>query len=290
MNLDHISNLAQKYVGYDMISKYTELPTFPIPRVHLLYTFLNTHKQDYTPDAAQSCALASFLVQLGLDTHDLIDQNTEKVEDTLMRSRQLKVLAGDYFSSVFYELLAAEGNITTIASMCGAICEVNRLKVNLYSKLKSMRLTAEQYLKDKVSLKMGLFISYTTSLDKSLQNIWKLLLTEFSRCEVLMDEWDQRNILPDQRVGYAYLKMMETGSSEDKEKLLKSDVELEEWQTLLSKYHISDQLIKIFSQSVDQIQVIMKECHVEKIHLQLEELLESLKSNLMLKYRLHVEG
>jgi heptaprenyl diphosphate synthase len=290
MNLQHISNLAQKYVGYDMITKHTELPAFPVPRVHLLYTFLNANQQEQALNAIQSCVLASFLVQLGLDTHDLIDQNEGAIEDELMRSRQLKVLAGDYFSSVFYELLAEEGNIATIASMSAAICEVNRMKVNLYTKLKTMSLTAEQYLKDKVSLKMGLFVSFTASLDKSLQNVWKLLLAEFSRLEVILEELDLEGTLPEQRMSYTYLKILETGSSEDKEKLSRSKVGLEEWTWLLSKYNIADQFKTLFTTTIAQIQSLVTEYEAQKLQLQLDELIQALNDSFRSKLRLCVEG
>lgn len=290
MNLQHISNLAHKYVGYDMISKHTELPEYPVPRVHLLYTFLNAHQQNQALNTAQSCALASFLVQLGLDTHDLIDHNVDVIEDELMRSRQLKVLAGDYFSSVFYELLAEEGNVATIASMSGAICEVNRMKVSLYTKLKTMSLTAEQYLKEKVSLKMGLFVSFTSSMDKSLQNVWKLLLAAFSRLEVVIQEIDPNNTLPEQRMSYAYLKMMETGSSLDKEKLSRSQIGLEEWTRLLSKYNIGKQLKMIFTATLTDIQALVAEYQIEKLNLQLDELIQALNDSFRSKLRWCVEG
>lgn len=290
MNLQHISNLAQKYVGYDMITKHTDLPDFPVPRVHLLYTFLNAHQQEQALNAAQSCALASFLVQLGLDTHDLIDQNDGAIEDELMRSRQLKVLAGDYFSSVFYEILAEEGNITTIASMSAAICEVNRMKVSLYTKLKTMSLSAEQYLKDKVSLKMGLFVSFTGSLDKSLQNVWKLLLAQFSCLEIVLEELDPESTLPEKRMSYTYLKIMETGSSEDKEKLSKSKVGLEEWTRLLSKYNIADQFKMMFTTTLEEIQSLMADSQVEKLHLQLAELVQNLNDSFRSKFCLCVKG
>ena len=110
MRFDHITELAKKYVEYDMISTHTELPDFPAPRVHLLYSFL-TDSETGSQKSVENCALAAFLVQSGMDTHDQIDLGGEQ-QESKMRARQLKVLAGDYFSSVFYALLAATGKST----------------------------------------------------------------------------------------------------------------------------------------------------------------------------------
>ena len=58
--------------------------------------------------------LATSLVQLGLDTHDLVTASNDVKEKKAARSRQLKVLAGDYFSARFYHLLAQAGQIDMI--------------------------------------------------------------------------------------------------------------------------------------------------------------------------------
>ncbi|EOS57493.1 heptaprenyl diphosphate synthase component 1 [Paenibacillus barengoltzii] len=269
-----ITELANKYVSYDMITAYTALPEFPVPRVRLLYTFL-TEREGLSPESAETCALAAFLVQLGMDTHDRIDLESGLGEATrAMRSRQLKVLAGDYFSGVFYHLLAGAGEIRMVPLMSSAICEVNRLKVQLYSKLKQMLLPAEDYLKECVHVKMGLFLSFTEVLDKSVQSLWRKLLAELSRCEVMLEEIRSASELPHERKGYAYLRIMETGSSEDKAALSTRKVGERDWSLMLIKYNIKEQLLSMLHQSVDHVQSLLHECKKETARTELKSILE----------------
>lgn len=273
MRPDRITELAHKYVEYDMISTHTELPAFPVPRVRLLYTFLN-ERSDAENEAAEICALAAFLVQLGLDTHDTVDSEDSGKEEPTMRSRQLKVLAGDYFSSVFYALLAQGAEIGMISAMSSAICEVNRLKVRLYTGLRRMLLPAEEYLKECVQLKMTLFLSFSHKLDKSVHQLWNLLLAELSRCEVMLDELNLSGEIPQERRGYAYLRILETGTSEDKEKISRMKVGEREWNSLLDKYKIKEHLAGKLRQSVERVQELIQECNGDKIHSEISGILE----------------
>lgn len=289
MRFDRITELARKYVEYDMISTHTELPDFPVPRVHLLYTFL-TDREGSSQKSAENCALAAFLVQSGMDTHDLIDLGRGEQKESKMRSRQLKVLAGDYFSSVFYALLAGAGEIDMVSAMSSAICEVNTLKVKLYTKLKQVLLSAEDYLKESTQVKMSLFLAFSGLMDKSKQNIWRLLLTELSRCEVVLDEMKHSLSIPDQHRGYAYLHILETGTSEDKELLRRHPVGEREWGSMLVKYKVKEQLTGILQQSVERVQMLSQECRGDKLRAEVTAMLEPFQAALSIQRRPAQEG
>ncbi|RCX23252.1 heptaprenyl diphosphate synthase [Fontibacillus phaseoli] len=286
---DRITELAKKYVEYDMISTHTELPEFPVPRVRLLYTFLK-HREHAASRSAEACSLAAFLVQLGLDTHDRIDVGDTRKEEKAMRSRQLKVLAGDYFSSVFYELLAQKEEIGTVSRMSAAICEVNRIKVRLYNGLKIMLLSAEEYLKECVQLKMPLFLSFSHQLDKSAQNVWRLLLAELSRCEVMLDELNYCAEPPEERRGFAYLHIWENGTSEDKEMISARKIGERDWNLLLAKYKIKEQLASMLRQSVERVQSLVPECKGDKIRSEITGILEPMIAVLSSHRRAIQEG
>lgn len=76
MRTYRIPEIAQKYVKYDMIEEHTSLPDLANARLRLLHAFLSqqaslqTHSELYT--------LVVSLVQLGMDTHDLIDTHQEQ--------------------------------------------------------------------------------------------------------------------------------------------------------------------------------------------------------------------
>ncbi|MNJ44785.1 Heptaprenyl diphosphate synthase component 1 [compost metagenome] len=283
-----ITELANKYVGYDMITNHTALPEYPVARVRLLYMFLNL-RDNGKIGAHETSALAAFLVQLGLDTHDMIDVDSTCKAERSMRSRQLKVLAGDYFSSLFYELLAKAGQIELVSSMSSAICEVNRLKVGLYNRLKKL-LSTEEYLKECTHIKMGLFQSFSHLLDKSLQNLWRLLLVELSRCEVVLGEMKASGMLPEERQGYAYLRIMETGTVEDKEVLSRRKIDKREWSSLLAKYDVNEQLAHKLHQSVERVQALVHELKGDKEQSELTAIVEPFRAALAMQRRAMQEG
>lgn len=273
---DRITELAKKYIEYDMITTHTELPEFPAPRVGLLFTFLNG-RESGSSRTAEICSLAAFLVQLGMDTHDRIDTSKSRKDEMAMRSRQLKVLAGDYFSSVFYELLAKIDEIDMVSAMSSAICEVNRLKVRLYTALQRIILPAEDYIKQSVQVKMELFLSFSQFMDKSARNLWKLLLAELSRCEVMLDEMKYSGAFPHDRKGYAYLHIMENATSEDKKMLSQGAINEQEWQALLAKYNVKEQLMSMLNQSVERIQSLIQECKGEQQQAEIKHILQQIK-------------
>ncbi|MBO2945028.1 heptaprenyl diphosphate synthase component 1 [Paenibacillus sp. F411] len=246
--------IAQKYLQYDMIQNHTELPEFPDARVHLLYIFMQNHALHRGPERSETAALAASLVQMGLDTHEGIDTVTEVRNEQEMRSRQLKVLAGDYFSSLFYQLLSRSGDIQSIALMSRAVSEVNVMKMKLYSKMKSMLLTSEEYLSNMVQLNMQLFLSFTPLLDASAAGTWRQLLQEFTRCELLMREMDRSASPEAGKEGYSYWLVLENGLEEDKKLLARKDLQLKDWKQLLLKHRSMDKLMDKLSQSLENIQ------------------------------------
>ena len=76
---------------------------------------------------------AAMIVQIGLDTHERVSNNTSSADDGL-KNRQLHVLAGDYYSGLYYQLLASSGNIEMIKVLSAAIKEINEQKIAVYQK------------------------------------------------------------------------------------------------------------------------------------------------------------
>src|SRR5690554_1975753 len=122
MRTDHIAKLALKYMDYEMIKMHTSLPDYPEVRTRLLYAFLQQNPKQ--AEHSEVCALATSLAQLGLDTHDMVTSTPTEELVGQARSRQLKVLAGDYYNSRFYHLLSHIGRIDIIRLLSGAISEV----------------------------------------------------------------------------------------------------------------------------------------------------------------------
>ncbi|WP_335869722.1 heptaprenyl diphosphate synthase component 1 [Bacillus sp. 2205SS5-2] len=70
----------------------------------------------------------TMLVEIALTTHDSVSVEEEKTQI----NRQLTVLAGDYFSGLYYQILANMNNIELIKALASGIKIVNENKILLY--------------------------------------------------------------------------------------------------------------------------------------------------------------
>lgn len=87
---------------------------------YLLLPFLNGEKQD-------SDAVIVGIVHAALAAHDLIEE-----KDATTKEQQLMVLAGDYYSGRYYQILAETGNIRLIRALSSAIVARCEQKVRGY--------------------------------------------------------------------------------------------------------------------------------------------------------------
>ena len=77
--------------------------------------------------------LSTMLVQIALDTHEKVSNtNTDMESSDLLKSKQLTVLAGDYYSGLYYQVLSEVGNIEMIRSLSSAVKKINDHKILLY--------------------------------------------------------------------------------------------------------------------------------------------------------------
>ncbi|RIE04645.1 heptaprenyl diphosphate synthase [Cohnella faecalis] len=240
MTRNRIAQLAQKYMYHDMIGKHTELPDFPEARIRLLYSVLG-----HQPAASlnkELMALVASLVQMGLDTHDTVrNENApsgEKSGILSMRAQQLKVLAGDFFSARFYQLLSQAGQIDAVRRMSEAVCEVNRVKMIFYTKMKQLKLNAEEYVQLSSEIRSGLFVAFTAFMQGLCERLWPEIVERFSRCEVLLKEIRQVEQTSDLESSWGVWHIMQEGSEEDRLALAQRQEDSSFIRHLLDKYHV----------------------------------------------------
>ncbi|RKN84583.1 heptaprenyl diphosphate synthase component 1 [Paenibacillus ginsengarvi] len=243
MNTYSIADATKPYTEYDMIRDHTELPELPNIRSQLLYTFL--HKSPASAQQSELYAIVVSLAQMGLDTHDLVAETNDRKEKKEARARQLKVLAGDYFSSRFYELLAKAGQVEMTRQMAASICEVNRLKMNLYTRMKSWKMTADEYMQQAVSIRMQLYLAFSRALEWMKPSSWHDMLHGFTRCEVLLDELRRIERGDDLRSGWAFWHLLQVGSKEERKQLQQGGADTGKQRTLLHKYNVKATLLQM---------------------------------------------
>ncbi|WP_128894446.1 heptaprenyl diphosphate synthase component 1 [Longirhabdus pacifica] len=229
--MESIEKLAQKYTHREMIVKHTTLPPFPHYRSELLHCVL---KHDQQQDH-KLYTLVTALVQLGMDSHDMVDVEEKSSSLKQMRKQQLHVLTGDYLSSKFYQLLSQAGKIGMVKQFSQAICEVNRLKIIWYEKLKSLQYTGEQALQDMIDIRMQLYIPCYQLLQDVTEKDWMKLLRGFTACEVLHNEIKEikhQTLLQD---SFAYRYVLEQGENWQETSVFTTD----QWKRFDEQYNVN---------------------------------------------------
>jgi heptaprenyl diphosphate synthase len=272
-----IPEQAHKYINHELVRRYTELPEFPHYRTKLLYAFLT--KQEGMPlRNSELYSLATSLVQVGLDTHDLVDATEPGISQKQNRPNQLRVLAGDYLSSRFYQLLAQAEQVEWVKKLSAAICEVNRLKINFYMMVKHLRLNAEEYLQQIVQIRSVLFLSFTQAMEHSYRKLWPEVLELFTRCELLLEELERARQPARFRQSWAYWYLLQEGSLEEQRIVKESDsyAERHKVDQLIRKYRITSLLHGMLEKQLNQLYALISRFESDKLADELRKLANSI--------------
>jgi heptaprenyl diphosphate synthase len=263
MNSYRIPEIVKQYTDYDMIQTYTDLPEFPEFRTRLLFAFLNGNSK--LSGSSELFTLVTSLVQMALDTHDLVSISNDIKEKKVARARQLKVLAGDYFSSWFYKLLSQAGQIELVNQLSSAICEVNRLKMNFYMKMKQLKVTADEYLHLSVEIKSQLFLTFSSFMEGMNDLAWPELLRGFTSCEVIYEEIFRAESVADFHGSWGFCHILENGSKEDRKQLQAIETDPSKLKSLMHKYNISSQLYQMLDTHSQQLYAKVKQLDSDKL-------------------------
>ncbi len=130
----NIRGLLEEKIQHEYLEKYLKKPKIDEEKLSLL-TALVDHKDSLDEIQKKRYIITTMLVQIALDTHELVpaqNNSNESKEEKL--SKQLKVLAGDYYSGLYYFLLSEIEDIEFIHTLAAAIKEINEYKISLYYK------------------------------------------------------------------------------------------------------------------------------------------------------------
>jgi len=95
------------------------------------------------PRSGEALLQSLLLIEHGLAVHEDINMLAGQEDE---RFRQLGVLAGDYYSSKYYRLLAQAGDIHMIGRFAEAIQDINEAKAELEREPGDFSLSGERYL------------------------------------------------------------------------------------------------------------------------------------------------
>lgn len=270
MNSFHLPELAKQYTQYDMIRLHTEVPAFPEARSRLLLAFLQESGNE--EKAAEALTLAVSLVQMGLDIHEMVAVSNQVKEKKAVRSRQLKVLAGDYFSSGYYQLLSATGQIDMVEQIAGSICEVNRQKMTLYARIKEMLLTADEYMQRMVGIRAQLYARFDHLMKSGPGRLWGDILEGFARCEFLSEELCECGNPDRFRESWAYWRLRDQGYAEAIRQMETEADRENRLDGLMQKGRIKEQLAKLLDEQIGNLYEKARQLDSDRLMQELQQI------------------
>lgn len=120
-------------IKHTFLDKYIKKPVIDEDKLIILTGIINSTSMSISKK--KSYIITTMLVQIALDTHELIPASDDHSEDeTAQTVKQLTVLAGDYFSGLYYLLLSEVEDFDMIRILASAIKEINEYKMKLYYK------------------------------------------------------------------------------------------------------------------------------------------------------------
>lgn len=194
MNLLHSGFRAETDMIMDLIAKntanrflYDYIENPPVSRLRIRLLQLVLHDSGAPEDRIVRYVATAALVQLALDSHETV---TLARQHTMrgIRNRQLTILAGDYFSSRYYDLLAQIDDVRTVAQLARSIQDINEWKIRLYGQKGG---GAGQYLDGKVTMESSLVQSFVEVWSKQKET-WAGLVSQLIRAEELLREYQKQ--------------------------------------------------------------------------------------------------
>lgn len=125
-----IKERIDEQIGHPYLLKHIQVPRIDEDKLLLLYSIFE--ELQLAESKKMNYILTTMLVQVALDTHEAV--SNESIQESALRDRQLTVLAGDYYSGLYYHFLAKIDDIPMIRTLAEAIKDVNEHKIKVYRK------------------------------------------------------------------------------------------------------------------------------------------------------------
>jgi heptaprenyl diphosphate synthase len=217
-DLLRVKELVKKYTNHPMLGEQVVGKPYSSIRQHMVF-FLLRHA-GVPEELAKMGLVAISLVEKGMGLHDEVDTLNGN-----QRDEPLKVLAGDYFSSQYYRLLAEANQSSWISILSGAICQINLLKMNARYLEGERPFTLEKYCNFELSKRSAIFDALVEEYWRDQQDVWKAMARQLLWLEWLHDEWQQLKWSTDIQEGLIYYYLLEKSSLEEKKHLVLRDTD-----------------------------------------------------------------
>lgn len=126
--LSELKNKIEQNLDYPYLSQYIKKPEIDSDKLLLLLSFLDSLELPFSDK--DNYALTTMLLQIALDTHDQV--TNAAMDESNQRNIQLTVLAGTYFSGLYYRILAKQNDIDVIRVLSQGVEIINDHKIMFY--------------------------------------------------------------------------------------------------------------------------------------------------------------
>ncbi|MFY0781992.1 heptaprenyl diphosphate synthase component 1 [Peribacillus simplex] len=130
-DIRQLKRLIETKAQHPYLLKHIQKPSLDEDKLILLWGLFND--LDVLNEKRNQYIISTMLVQIALDTHEIVSNSGDGIElPEVLKNRQLQVLAGDYYSGLYYQGLASVGNVDMIRILSSAIKKINDNKIILY--------------------------------------------------------------------------------------------------------------------------------------------------------------
>lgn len=193
IEIDEILTEINKLSQSDFIGKYVKNPEISVLGLQLLN--LSLSESSIPKPIRKIYSITAGLVQLGIDLHEKITNLEEKTEYGI-RKRQLSILAGDYYSSQYYSLLAKNNLTDETKKLALAIRNINIAKMKLYTTDSDNKfISIDQIIELIMIRESNLYTQFLDEIkDLAQKEVWKSLIENIILLFTLTEELKEKNI------------------------------------------------------------------------------------------------
>jgi heptaprenyl diphosphate synthase len=130
--IERVRDQLSKKLFHSYLFQNIEAPVVDEDKLLLLVSFL--HQLGLSKDEIDNYSVTTMLLQIALDTHENVQNSMPEEGSSGLKNRQLTVLAGTYYSGLFYQQLAHAKDIEMITTLAAGVKEVNEHKISVYRK------------------------------------------------------------------------------------------------------------------------------------------------------------
>lgn len=122
---NNVVKMLEDKFSHPLLNEKLGKPDFDLNKLQLFVkVFINS---GFSQEKTEELTTAIMLMQIALDTHDRV--TNAGIDEQTLFNRQLIILAGDYYSGLYYQMLAHSENKLLLDKLSEGIKEINEWKI-----------------------------------------------------------------------------------------------------------------------------------------------------------------